>query len=181
MSTTADTERWVPDGHTFAARLALIRQRMGWNIKEAARACGLSDSSWREWELSDRRPRDYEYVCKQIANVAWCDLHWLMTGAPMVPPHPPGQPFRPPHPAEPARRLRPVTDVAGDRQLDLVTVSDDAIRYVGLTGDDISPGTGKPVGLIGHQRSAAVFSFLDTPRKRRLTSLRQNVGKYSRR
>ena len=46
--------RWVPDTSTFGARLALVRQRMGWNLKEAALACQLPQGSWREWELKGR-------------------------------------------------------------------------------------------------------------------------------
>ncbi len=48
--------RWVPDTSTFGARLALVRQRMGWNLKEAALACQLPQGSWREWELKRRKP-----------------------------------------------------------------------------------------------------------------------------
>lgn len=80
MSTTADEGPWVPAVDTFDARLALIRHRMKWNVKEAALACGLPQGSWREWELSGRRPRDYEGVCKQIAARSGCDLIWLMAG-----------------------------------------------------------------------------------------------------
>lgn len=55
---------------------------MGWNAKEAALACGIKPQSWREWELSGRRPRDYEGVCKQIAARTQCDLIWLLVGDP---------------------------------------------------------------------------------------------------
>ncbi|EFG75282.1 hypothetical protein HMPREF0591_4845 [Mycobacterium parascrofulaceum ATCC BAA-614] len=73
---------WIPDTDSFAARLVLVRHEMGWNAKEAALACGISPQSWREWELSGRRPRDYEGVCKQIAARTKCDLIWLMVGDP---------------------------------------------------------------------------------------------------
>jgi hypothetical protein len=36
-------DKWVPE-LTFGARLALVRHRMGWNIKEAAAACDLPRS-----------------------------------------------------------------------------------------------------------------------------------------
>lgn len=55
---------------------------MKWNAKEAALACGIRPQSWREWELFGRHPRDYEGVCKQIADRTECDLIWLMTGDP---------------------------------------------------------------------------------------------------
>lgn len=73
---------WVPSTHSFATRLVLIRHQMGWNLKEAALACGVPAGSWREWELSGRRPRDFEGVCKQIAARTQCDLIWLMVGDP---------------------------------------------------------------------------------------------------
>jgi hypothetical protein len=34
-------DKWVPE-LTFGARLALVRHRMGWNIKEDCSRCGLS-------------------------------------------------------------------------------------------------------------------------------------------
>ncbi|QSM88762.1 helix-turn-helix transcriptional regulator [Mycobacteroides abscessus subsp. bolletii] len=71
---------WIPDLSTFSSRLAAIRHRMGWNIKEGATACGLKSQSWREWELSGRRPRDYQEICEQIAKHTGVDYVWLMTG-----------------------------------------------------------------------------------------------------
>ncbi len=73
---------WVPDTDHFAVRLVLVRHRMGWNLKEAAMSCGVNPQSWREWELSGRRPRDYERICKKIAARTGCDLIWLMAGDP---------------------------------------------------------------------------------------------------
>jgi hypothetical protein len=83
---------WVPDVEDFSARLVLIRHEMKWNLKEAALACGVRAQSWRDWELAGRRPRDYEGVCKQIAERTGCNLIWLMAGDPnlLVPPVPPG-------------------------------------------------------------------------------------------
>lgn len=78
MSTTLND--WVPDTNGFDTRLALIRHRMGWNIKEAALACGVSPQSWREWELQNRLPRDYITVCRTIAAHSGCNRNWLMTG-----------------------------------------------------------------------------------------------------
>jgi transcriptional regulator with XRE-family HTH domain len=77
MSTVTD---WVPSTRDFAARLVLVRHQMGWNLKEAALACGVKAQSWREWELENRKPRDYEGVCKLIAHRSGCSLIWLMTG-----------------------------------------------------------------------------------------------------
>ena len=48
---------WRPDLSAFGARLALVRQRMGWNVKEAADHCRLPPQSWRSWEAG-RTPRD---------------------------------------------------------------------------------------------------------------------------
>jgi len=79
---TTHATHWVPDTDNFSVRLVLVRHAMGWNAKEAALACGISPQSWREWELSGRRPRDYEGVCKQIAVRTGCNLIWLMAGDP---------------------------------------------------------------------------------------------------
>lgn len=81
-------EHWIPSDATFGARLALIRQQMGWgNLKEAALACGLPQESWRSWERDNRTPRDYSVVCKKIAERTGCDLFWLLTGEAPTRPH----------------------------------------------------------------------------------------------
>lgn len=70
---------WIPDDGAFGARLALIRQRLGWgNVKEAAIACGLPPESWRTWERDNVMPRNYPNICRQIAERTGCDLSWLM-------------------------------------------------------------------------------------------------------
>jgi len=79
---TTNHDFWVPAIESFGVRLVLVRHQMGWNAKEAALACGIAAQSWREWEQSGRRPRDYEGVCRQIAERTRCDLIWLMTGTP---------------------------------------------------------------------------------------------------
>lgn len=71
---------WIPSTDDFAARLVLIRHEMGWNLKEAALACGIRAQSWREWELEHRKPRDYEGVCQQISERSGCNKVWLMSG-----------------------------------------------------------------------------------------------------
>ena len=79
MSTpTADNQGWIPTGAHFGARLALVRQHVGWgNVTEAALACGLPVASWRNWERDGRLPRDLITVCRKIADRTGCDLGWL--------------------------------------------------------------------------------------------------------
>jgi hypothetical protein len=76
----ATASPWVPTAETFAARLALIRQRMGWNIKEAARACGQPPATWRLWEIDGAQPRNIVAICKAIAGATGCDYLWLLLG-----------------------------------------------------------------------------------------------------
>jgi len=73
------TTDWVPE-LTFAAKLALVRNRMGWNSKEAALACGLPATSWRNWEQG-KRPHDYEKVCRAVAGRTGVSMHWLAFGS----------------------------------------------------------------------------------------------------
>jgi hypothetical protein len=87
---TTHIDHWVPATESFGVRLVLVRHQMSWNAKEAALACGIAAQNWREWEQSGRRPRDYEGICKQIADRTKCDLMWLMTGDPSFG-RPPGQ------------------------------------------------------------------------------------------
>jgi len=77
--TTSELEStiWVPH-LTFAARLALIRHHKGWNIKEAALACGVPPQSWRGWEVEHRLPLDIRKVARQIAARSGVDRNWLM-------------------------------------------------------------------------------------------------------
>lgn len=77
-------EPWVPSD-TFAARLALIRQHLGgWNVKKAADYCGIDDQSWRNWEAGKGHPRDYEHVCRKIAEATGCDRKWLAAGGTLI-------------------------------------------------------------------------------------------------
>jgi hypothetical protein len=72
---------WVPDDDTFGARLALIRQRMGWgNVKEAALACGLPPESWRTWERDGVEPRGIVQKVALISDRTGCDFDWLLWG-----------------------------------------------------------------------------------------------------
>jgi len=80
MTTEASAPTWIPSDATFGTRLAMVRQRMGWNQAEAARACGLPQTSWREWELEIGAPRNLVVIVKQIASAAGCDYLWLLAG-----------------------------------------------------------------------------------------------------
>jgi transcriptional regulator with XRE-family HTH domain len=73
-------EAWIPTTDSLGARLALIRQRMGWNIKEAALACDIPPASWTDWELNGRKPRDLEEAATKIARRTGADDYWIMTG-----------------------------------------------------------------------------------------------------
>lgn len=79
----ATTAPWIANDATFGARLALIRQRMAWNQKEAALACGIPQQSWRSWE-SGTMPHGSRYfaVCAQIARATGCDYGWLVDRRP---------------------------------------------------------------------------------------------------
>jgi hypothetical protein len=82
LGSTANTSQpWIPDDSTFGARLALIRQRMGWgNVKEAATACGLPTESWRTWERDGVEPRGLTRIARQIADRSGCSYPWLLDG-----------------------------------------------------------------------------------------------------
>jgi hypothetical protein len=72
---------WTADDSTFGARLALVRQRMGWgNLKQAAVACGVPAESWRRWERDGRSPRDILEIAAIIADRTGCDYGWLLAG-----------------------------------------------------------------------------------------------------
>lgn len=78
--TEAPVRPWVPTDATFAARLAMVRHRMGWNLKDAALVCGIAPATWRLWELEGTQPRDLLAVCKPIAARAHCEYWWLVLG-----------------------------------------------------------------------------------------------------
>ena len=73
-------ESFVPRTNSFGARLALIRWQMGWNMKEAALACGFSQQSWRGWELQGHDPRGFAEVAERIAKRTGIDEYWILTG-----------------------------------------------------------------------------------------------------
>lgn len=84
--TTPDTSHeteagWTADASTFGARLALIRQRMGWgNVERAARECGLPVETWRSWERDNRIPNRLVTIAMAIAARTGCDYLWLVHG-----------------------------------------------------------------------------------------------------
>lgn len=79
METTL-TQNWIPTADPFGARLALIRHRMGWNLKEASTECGFTINQWASWETG-RMPRDYQEVCEKISKRTGVDLVWLVLGS----------------------------------------------------------------------------------------------------
>lgn len=79
VSTENLASNWIPDASTFGARLALVRWRMGWNLKEAATECNLTQNSWGNWE-GGAMPRNYIEVVNRIVLRTGVDKIWLMTG-----------------------------------------------------------------------------------------------------
>lgn len=77
--TVKEGRGWTVDDTDFGARLALVRQRMGWNIKEAARECGVPAASWASWEVG-AMPRRYTDICTKIATRTGADYIWLVAG-----------------------------------------------------------------------------------------------------
>lgn len=71
---------WIPSDADFGSRLAAVRHRMGWNVKEAARECGLPAASWRLWEVDGALPRNIVTIAMAIANRTRCDYLWLVHG-----------------------------------------------------------------------------------------------------
>lgn len=81
MTTVRETDRgWVPSADSFGARLALVRQHLGLNVKAAAERAGLDHSSWGTWERG-RQPRDLLDKARQISEALGCDFIWLLTGS----------------------------------------------------------------------------------------------------
>ena len=77
----AQAAGWTPDDSTFGARLALVRQRMGWgNVDKAARECGIPVETWRSWERDKREPHRLVTIAMAIATRTGCDYLWLVHG-----------------------------------------------------------------------------------------------------
>jgi transcriptional regulator with XRE-family HTH domain len=79
MTTQSDALGWVPED-SFGARLALVRQHYGWNVKAAAERCQIPVESWRRWERDHRLPRGYVEVCRMIAEATGASYDWLLDG-----------------------------------------------------------------------------------------------------
>jgi len=72
---------WIPNVSTFGARLALVRQAMGWgNVKQAAQLCGIAVETWRTWERDGVEPKSLISACMKIAGVTGVDYRWLALG-----------------------------------------------------------------------------------------------------
>lgn len=83
MTTSPQTrpQGWTPDLTTFGARLALLRQAMGWgNVAEAANQCAIPVASWRNWETRGHEPRGIVNIALKIAGVTGVDHRWLLEG-----------------------------------------------------------------------------------------------------
>jgi transcriptional regulator with XRE-family HTH domain len=78
--TVGAQQQWIPTTDSFGARLALVRHRMGWNIKEAAQKCSVAPATWRLWEIDGATPRNLITVSMTIASVTGCDYLWLVHG-----------------------------------------------------------------------------------------------------
>jgi DNA-binding XRE family transcriptional regulator len=80
--TALQTEQgWVPPADHFGARLALVRNYLHLNIKQAAEQAGVDNASWNMWEKG-RQPRDMVDKARQISDALGCDFLWLLTGSP---------------------------------------------------------------------------------------------------
>jgi transcriptional regulator with XRE-family HTH domain len=126
MSTERDMDAcpWVPDTSSLGARLALVRQRQRWNMKEAAVLCGFNQNAWRDWELDGRRPRALQEVCERIAEESGVDVIWLMSGRTQSPP--------PPAPMVTPRQPQQTSKPSSKPHTADVEVSPDALHYLAL-------------------------------------------------
>jgi transcriptional regulator with XRE-family HTH domain len=79
MTTQSDALGWVPED-SFGARLALVRQHYGWNVKAAAERCQIPVESWRNWERDHVLPSRYLDVVRTIADATGADYDWLLDG-----------------------------------------------------------------------------------------------------
>lgn len=77
---SSQTPNWIPDTESFGARLALVRWRMGWNLAEAERECGMSQNTWGNWETG-AKPRDFIEAVSKIVWRTKVNRYWLIDGA----------------------------------------------------------------------------------------------------
>ncbi len=64
---------------TWGTRLAIVRQKMGWNITEAARECGQTATSWQNWE-NGKGCREMHRVAAKVARRTGYSFTWLIAG-----------------------------------------------------------------------------------------------------
>lgn len=76
------SDGWVAED-TWGARLALVRQRMGWNYEQAGHACEIEPETWRQWEKVGRSPRKIHEVARRISDQSGANYVWLMAGGPL--------------------------------------------------------------------------------------------------
>lgn len=79
-------ENWVPTD-TWGARLAIVRQKMGWNYTEAGKECGINATSWHNWE-DGGGCRQMHRIAHKIARRTGVSFTWLVAGGPMPQPDP---------------------------------------------------------------------------------------------
>jgi transcriptional regulator with XRE-family HTH domain len=138
---------WTVDDGTFGARLALIRQRMQWNIKEAARECGIPAASWGTWE-NGAMPRRYTEMCRLIAERTGCDYGWLLAGPRLKA-------------TNPTLDLDAIANAIGIDPADLRS------RVEGRSGRDFDLASAESTATIGHLSVGLPVRVNRTPRRRR--------------
>lgn len=74
---------WRP-ADTFGARLALVRQRLGLNVTQAAALCGVPQASWHTWERGVQPQRLYDIVDKIVEGTG-VERDWLLGGGNLAP------------------------------------------------------------------------------------------------
>lgn len=101
MSPNIGGGSWIPTTEAFAARLALVRREMGWNLREASIECGLATNAWARYEEGNA-PRNLIDVVEKISDRTGVDRYWLTFGTAATPPTPGGgQHFLFKEPAQP--------------------------------------------------------------------------------
>ena len=68
---------------TWGTRLAIVRQKMGWNITEAGRETGITATSWQNWE-NGKGCRQVHKMAAKIARSTGISFTWLVAGGPLA-------------------------------------------------------------------------------------------------
>jgi transcriptional regulator with XRE-family HTH domain len=76
---TPTSAPWIPQTDSLAARFALIRREMGWNLTEAATECHLQAGAWSRIEQG-MRPRDLLETVERVVARTGVSRFWLLTG-----------------------------------------------------------------------------------------------------